>query len=100
MSLREWAAYTRLPVRVTGAEGCELVLAAGPGEKSGRRVLDLYGGHCVNTLGAGDPALGQRLAEQWRSVSFVTNLLDHAPRHEFLAAFEPTLPPGEWVVFA
>ena len=39
------------------AEGCELVL------RDGRRVLDLYGGHCVNTLGAGDPALGAVIAE-------------------------------------
>lgn len=87
MKLREYPAYPRLSLPVVGAEGCELLLA------DGRRVLDLYGGHCVNTLGAGDPALGAVLAEQWKRLSFATNLLDHAPRRAFLAAFEPNLPP-------
>ena len=49
MHLREVDAYARLPIQVVGAEGNELIL------KDGRRMLDLYGGHCVNTLGAGDP---------------------------------------------
>lgn len=87
MKLREYPAYPRLSLPVVGAEGCELLLA------DGRRVLDLYGGHCVNTLGAGDPGLGAVLAEQWKRLSFATNLLDHAPRRAFLAAFAPNLPP-------
>jgi len=94
--LREIEAYTRLPLAVVGAEGCELVLA------DGRRVLDLYGGHCVNTLGAGDAGLARVLERQWRELSFATNLLDHGARCEFLAAFEPNLPPNAdgWRVFA
>jgi len=44
--LSEIDVYPRLPVPVASARRCELVLA------DGRRVLDLYGGHCVNTLGA------------------------------------------------
>src|SRR5690606_16132102 len=55
MHLAEWPAYTRVPLDVVAAEGHELLLA------DGRRVLDLYGGHCVNTLGAGDVALGRVL---------------------------------------
>jgi len=86
MKLREFDAYKRLPLPVVSADGCELVL------EDGRRVLDLYGGHCVNTLGAGDAKLGRILSEQWRTLSFTTNLLDHAPRREFLAAFERNLP--------
>jgi acetylornithine/succinyldiaminopimelate/putrescine aminotransferase len=98
MSLREYDAYKRLPLPVARAEGCELVLT------DGRRVLDLYGGHCVNTLGAGDRGLGDVIAAQWKQLSFATNLLDHAPRHAFLEAFAPTLPPapgtaGGWDVF-
>ena len=58
MTLREIDAYARLPLPVASAEGCELVL------EDGRRVLDLYGGHCVNTLGAGDVGLGRVIAEQ------------------------------------
>jgi acetylornithine/succinyldiaminopimelate/putrescine aminotransferase len=96
MELREIDAYVRLPIRVTSAEGNELLL------EDGRRVLDLYGGHCVNTLGAGDAGLGRAIAEQWSRLSFATNLLDHAPRRAFLAAFERNLPEnGEgWSVFA
>jgi len=95
MHLREVDAYARLPIQVVGAEGNELIL------KDGRRMLDLYGGHCVNTLGAGDPGLGKVIEEQWRRVSFATNLIDHESRHCFLSAFEANLPPCDdgWSVF-
>lgn len=95
MSLREIDAYARLALPVKSAEGVELVL------EDGRRVLDLYGGHCVNTLGAGDAGLARVINEQWRELSFATNLLDHAPRRAFLAAFERNLPlaPDGWQVF-
>ena len=78
--LQELDVYTRVALDVVGAEGCELVL------RDGARVLDLYGGHCVNTLGAGDPGLGAVIAEQWQRLSFVTNVLDHPARHEFAVA--------------
>jgi len=84
----ELAAYARLPLRVVAAEGTELIL------EDGRRVLDLYGGHCVNTLGAGDAELGRAVAEQWRRLSFASNVLDLDVRAEFLAAFGPSLPPA------
>ena len=95
MTLAEFPAYKRLALPVAAAEGCELVL------EDGRRVLDLYGGHCVNTLGAGDAGLARVLAEQWRTLSFATNLLDHAPRRDFLDAFARNLPPAPdgWQVF-
>jgi len=92
--LRELETYRRLPLDVTAADGCELVLA------DGRRVLDLYGGHCVNTLGAGDHAIGKTLLEQWQSLSFTTNLIDHSPRKAFLAAFGALTPAArDWRVF-
>ncbi len=95
MQLKEIDAYARLPLPVVGAEGNELVL------RDGRRVLDLYGGHCVNTLGAGDPGLGRVINEQWKRLSFATNLLDHEARGCFMAAFERNLPPETdgWSVF-
>jgi len=95
--LEEIDVYPRLPVPVRSASGCELVLA------DGQSVLDLYGGHCVNTLGAGDAGLERVIQRQWKKLSFATNLLDHEPRREFLAALAPTLPArqdGEvWRVF-
>jgi len=93
MILDELDVYPRLPIHVVAAAGCELALA------DGRRVLDLYGGHCVNTLGAGDAGLGRAIAAQWATLSFATNLLDHEPRRRFLEAFAPNLPEGEWRVF-
>jgi len=95
--LKEIDVYPRLPVPVVGARHCELELA------DGRRVLDLYGGHCVNTLGGGDAGLGRVLAEQWGRLSFTTNLLDHPARAGFLEALERTLPQAPrgdgWRVF-
>jgi acetylornithine/succinyldiaminopimelate/putrescine aminotransferase len=93
MTLTEYRAYKRLPVPIASARGCEIVLS------DGRRVLDLYGGHCVNTLGAGDPELGALVARQWEELSFTTNLLHHGARQAFLDAFAPNLPPGDWQVF-
>lgn len=93
MSCNELPAYRRLPLDVVAAVGAELLLA------DGGRVLDLYGGHCVNTLGAGDPDLGREIEEQWKTLSFATNLFDHAPRLRFLQAFGATTPPGDWSVF-
>lgn len=84
--LAEFPAYARLDLPVVGAQGCELLLA------DGRKVLDLYGGHCVNTLGAGDADLGTAISAQWRGNSFVTNLLPHAVRADFEAALAIGLP--------
>ncbi|MCC7172032.1 MAG: aspartate aminotransferase family protein [Planctomycetes bacterium] len=93
MTLTEWNAYVRLPLDVVRAEGDTLIL------RDGRRILDLYGGHCVLSLGAGNQTLGATLTRQWNELAFVTNLIDHAPRHAFLRAFEANLPPGDWHVF-
>ena len=91
--LTEFPAYPRLPLDVVRTEGTELVL------RDGRRVLDLYGGHCVNAMGGSDPILGAAIAEQWGELSFLSNLFSHAPRAAFLEAFGANLPEGEWQVF-
>ena len=93
MTLRELDVYARLPQRVVSADGVFLAL------EDGRRVLDLYGGHCVNTLGAGDAGLERALAAQWRELSFATNLVHTGARERFLAAFGANLPPGDWRLF-
>jgi len=93
MSCKELPAYAHLDLDVVAAEGDELVL------RDGRRVLDLYGGHCVNTLGAGNTELAAALADQWDALSFATNLLALDERERFLAAFGANLPDGAWQVF-
>ena len=98
MHALELSNYARLDLDVVGAVGDELLL------RDGRRVLDLYGGHCVNTLGAGDAALGEGLVEQWGTLSFATNLLHLDARAEFFEVFAKTLPnppkgSGAWQAF-
>ena len=80
MSCKELPSYARIDLDVVAAEGDELVL------QNGERVLDLYGGHCVNTLGAGDPVLAEILGRQWRELSFATNLLSLETRATFFEA--------------
>lgn len=92
-TLAELSAYRRLPIDVARAEGVELVL------EDGRRVLDLYGGHCVNALGAGDPELLAALVEQWRTLSFQTNLIATEARARLERTLEPLLPEGDWRLF-
>jgi acetylornithine/succinyldiaminopimelate/putrescine aminotransferase len=91
--LTELPAYRRLSPALCGSRGAELVL------EDGTRALDLYGGHCVNTLGAGDPGILRAITRQWRELSFTTNLFDTHARERFLAAFGANLPPGDWSVF-
>ncbi len=93
-SLSEFQAYQRLAGSLTGAEGSQLKW------DSGADMLDLYGGHCVNSLGAGNEAVAEALAAQWKQLSFTTNLIDHAGRGQFLEAWAPLMPPGDWQVFA
>ena len=97
MSCREFQNYSRLNLDVVGAQGDELVL------RDGRRILDLYGGHCVNTLGAGHEELGRSLSEQWQELSFATNLLALDERTTFFEAFGARLPElagtSGWQVF-
>lgn len=93
MKFSEVNAYSRLPIDVVGAQGDELIL------RDGGRMLDLYGGHCVLSLGAGSPVLLDALVKQWQTLSFCTNVIDHAPRHAFMEAFERNLPSGNWRIF-
>lgn len=93
MSCREFEVYARLPLPVASASGEDLIL------EDGRKVLDLYGGHCVNTLGAGDTSISESVAAQWEQLSFATNMFANGTRDEFLAAYGALLPKGDWRVF-
>jgi len=92
-SLTEFPAYHRLPGSLLRADAHTLEWS------DGRQVLDLYGGHCVNTLGAAHPGLGQALNRQWQQLSFATNLVDHSTREAFLTAWRALLPDGDWQIF-
>jgi acetylornithine/N-succinyldiaminopimelate aminotransferase len=78
--------YSLLPFEPLRGEGVYLF------DKSGRRVLDLYGGHAVVVLGYGHPELTAAIARQAREMVFQTNAVPLAVRDaaaEKLAEFAP-----------
>ncbi len=93
-ALTEFPAYKRLPGVLVSATNCRLTW------EDDKEMLDLYGGHCVNSLGAGSNDVAEALAVQWTRLSFTTNLIQHDGRSKFLEAWEPLMPEGEWQVFA
>jgi acetylornithine/succinyldiaminopimelate/putrescine aminotransferase len=93
-TLNEFPAYQRMPGTILAAQASWLHGA------NGSSILDFYGGHCVNSLGTASAQLAQALAEQWQSLSFATNLLQHPGRQVFLDAWQALMPPGSWQVFA
>ncbi len=93
-ALTEFPAYKRLPGVLASATESRLTW------EDGKDMLDLYGGHCVNSLGAGSNDVAEALAVQWTRLSFTTNLIQHNGRSEFLAAWKPLMPEGDWQVFA
>jgi acetylornithine/succinyldiaminopimelate/putrescine aminotransferase len=78
--------YSMLPFTPVRGSGVYLENA------SGRRVLDLYGGHAVAALGYGHPRLSDAIARAARELVFQTNALPLAIRDEAaeaLASFGP-----------
>jgi acetylornithine/succinyldiaminopimelate/putrescine aminotransferase len=61
------AVYPQLPFVPVRGEGCDLVTA------SGRRILDLYGGHAVACLGYGHPDLTRAIEQQSERLLFQSN---------------------------
>jgi acetylornithine/N-succinyldiaminopimelate aminotransferase len=59
--------FAQYPVEVVSAEGVWLM------NRTGERVLDLYGGHAVAALGYGHPAWTRALAEQAQLCNFQSN---------------------------
>ena len=59
--------YSQLPFVPVRAAGCDIVTA------SGRRILDLYGGHAVAALGYGHPRLVEAIHRQSKDLLFQSN---------------------------
>ncbi len=59
--------FAQYPVEVVSAQGVWLM------NRTGERVLDLYGGHAVAALGYGHPAWTRALAEQAQLCNFQSN---------------------------
>jgi acetylornithine/N-succinyldiaminopimelate aminotransferase len=61
--------FAQYPLEVVSAKGVWLT------NDKGERVLDLYGGHAVASLGYGHPAWTRALAEQAQTCNFQTNAI-------------------------
>jgi len=59
--------FAQYPLEVLRGEGVWLI------SRDGRRVLDLYGGHAVASLGYGHPAWSKAVADQARNMNFQSN---------------------------
>jgi acetylornithine/succinyldiaminopimelate/putrescine aminotransferase len=59
--------FAQYPLEVLRGEGVWLI------SRDGRRVLDLYGGHAVASLGYGHPAWSRAVADQARNMNFQSN---------------------------
>jgi len=59
--------YGQLPFVPERAAGCDIITA------DGRRILDLYGGHAVASLGYGHPRLTAAIGEQSAKLLFQSN---------------------------
>jgi acetylornithine/succinyldiaminopimelate/putrescine aminotransferase len=78
--------YAQLPIEPVSGDGCFFLTA------DGRRILDLYGGHAVASLGYGHPRLTAAISDQARRLVFQSNAVPLGIRGEAaraLACFAP-----------
>jgi acetylornithine/succinyldiaminopimelate/putrescine aminotransferase len=85
--------YPTLPFEPVSGQGVWLE------DESGRRVLDLYGGHAVALLGYGHPKLTAALASQAAKLHFQSNVLPLKIRDEAAAKLAEFSPRGLERVF-
>jgi acetylornithine/N-succinyldiaminopimelate aminotransferase len=80
--------YPMLPFEPVKGEGVFLE------DSSGRRVLDLYGGHAVAALGYGHPRLTAALVAQSAALQFQSNVVPLKVRDRAADALAAFAPPG------
>lgn len=80
--------YGQLPFQPERGEGVFLI------DATGRRVMDLYGGHAVACLGYGHPALTDAIARQASSLVFQSNAVPLAIRARAARALVDFAPDG------
>ena len=87
---RDWTApvYAQLPIEPLSGDGCYVTTA------DGRRILDLYGGHAVASLGYGHPRLTAAVSAQARRLVFQSNAVPLGVRGEAARALAQFAPAG------
>ena len=80
------AVYSQLPLEPVSGDGVWLTT------RDGRRIIDMYGGHAVASLGYNHPVLSRALASQAETLLFQSNAVPMAIRSraaDLLADFAP-----------
>jgi acetylornithine/succinyldiaminopimelate/putrescine aminotransferase len=92
---QDWSlpVYAQLPLEPVRGEGVYLETS------DGRRLLDLYGGHAVASLGYGHPRLTEAVSTQARDLLFQSNAVPNRARAEACAALAAFAPDGLDKVF-
>ena len=80
--------YPQLPFEPVAGEGVYLL------DRDGRRVLDMYGGHAVASLGYGHPRLTAAICEQAQRLLFQSNVVPLEIRARAAHALAAFAPPG------
>lgn len=85
--------YPQLPFEPVSAEGSHLVTS------DGRRILDLYGGHAVASLGYGHPRVVETLSRQVKELTFQSNAVRLKIRERAAERLAALAPPGLEQIF-
>lgn len=80
--------YPQLPFEPVAGEGVYLL------DRDGRRILDMYGGHAVASLGYGHPRLTAAICEQAQRLLFQSNVVPLEIRARAAQALAAFAPPG------
>ena len=80
--------YPQLPFEPVAGEGVYLL------DRDGRRILDMYGGHAVASLGYGHPRLTAAICEQAQRLLFQSNVVPLEIRARAAQALVAFAPPG------
>ena len=80
--------YGQLPLEPVSGDGPYLQT------RDGRRLLDLYGGHAVASLGYGHPALNSAICGQTERLIFQSNIVPMAIRAQACRMLAEFAPPG------
>lgn len=71
--------YARFPIRAERGEGVFLF------DESGKKFIDLYGGHCVTILGHSPKSVAKAISEQASKLIFYSNVVHSRLREEATA---------------
>ena len=82
----ELKTYRRFPITITKGEGAYIFT------DTGKKILDLYGGHAVSSTGHCHPHVVKAIKEQVEKIIFYSNIVDIPIRNESIKLLGDILP--------